>query len=111
LRRQIAKRYLSEITNDKIGLPNYDGGANHVFHLFVVRVENRTDFMDHLEKNEVGIMIHYPIAPHKQKALTEYSKLNFPVADNIHREVVSIPMNPVMTKEEVDKVIFALNSY
>jgi len=111
LRRQIAKRYLSEITNDKIGLPNYDGSANHVFHLFVVRVENRTDFMDHLEKNEVGTMIHYPIAPHKQKALTEYSELNFPVADNIHREVVSIPMNPLMTEEEVAKVIFVLNSY
>jgi len=111
LRLQIAKRYLSEITNDKIGLPYYDGSDNHVFHLFVVRVENRTEFMDYLNKNGVGTMIHYPIAPHKQKALTEYSELNFPVADNIHREVVSIPMNPVMTKEEVDKVIFALKSY
>jgi dTDP-4-amino-4,6-dideoxygalactose transaminase len=111
LRLQIAKRYLSEITNKKVSLPYYDGSANHVFHLFVVRVENRTEFMDHLSKNEVGAMIHYPVAPHRQKALTEYSELDFPVADKIHREVVSIPLNPVMTKEEVDKVIFALNSY
>lgn len=111
LRLQIAKRYLSEITNNKIRLPNYDGSANHVFHLFVVRVENRTDFMDHLEKNEVGTMIHYPIAPHKQKALTEYSELNFPVAEEIHSQVVSLPMNPLMTEDEVEKVIFVLNSY
>ncbi len=111
LRVQIANRYLSEITNKKVSLPYYDGSANHVFHLFVVRVENRREFMDHLSKNEVGAMIHYPVAPHRQKALTEYSDLNFPVAEKIHREVVSIPLNPVMTKEEVDKVIFALNSY
>jgi dTDP-4-amino-4,6-dideoxygalactose transaminase len=111
LRVQIAKRYLSEITSDKISLPYYDGGANHVFHLFVVRVEKRREFIDHLEKNQVGTMIHYPIAPHKQKALSEYSELNFPVAEKIHREVVSIPLNPVMTKEEVDKVIAVLNGY
>jgi dTDP-4-amino-4,6-dideoxygalactose transaminase len=67
--------------------------------------------MDYLNKNDVGTMIHYPIAPNKQRALPEYSELNFPVAEKIHSEVVSIPMNPVMTKEEVDKVIFALNSY
>ncbi len=111
LRVQIANRYLSEITNEKISLPYYDGGASHVFHLFVVRVENRREFMDHLEKNEVGAMIHYPVPPHKQKALNEYSELDFPVADKIHKEVVSIPLNPVMTTEEVDKVIFVLNSY
>ena len=111
LRLQIAKRYLSEITNDKIRLPYYDGSDNHVFHLFVVRVENRTEFMDYLNKNGVGTMIHYPIAPHKQKALTEYSELDFPVAEEIHSQVVSIPMNPLMTAEEVEKVIFVLNSY
>ena len=83
VRQLIAQRYLSEITNDKISHPCYDGGASHVFHLFVVRVENRREFMDHLEKNEVGTMIHYPVAPHKQKALNEYSELDFQVADKI----------------------------
>lgn len=111
VRQLIAKRYLSEIVNRKIDLPYYDGSANHVFHLFVVRVENRIEFMDYLKKNKVGILIHYPIAPHRQKALTEYSNLVFPIAEKIHREVVSIPINPVMTDEEVDKIILVLNRY
>ena len=110
-RRSIARRYIAEIKNKKINLPFYDGSKNHVFHLFVVSVKDRESFRDFLESNQIGTLIHYPIAPHKQKALKEYSELSFPITEKIHREVVSIPMSPVMTDEEVDKVILVLNSY
>ncbi len=107
----IAKRYISEIKNKKITLPKYDGSENHVFHLFVIRVENRTDFIDYLNRNEIGSLIHYPIPPHKQQALSEYSHLHFPNTEKIHRDVVSIPMSPVLSDEDVDKVILVLNTY
>lgn len=110
-RRAIAKRYISEIKNDKIYLPKYDGTENHVFHLFVVRVENRFDFIDFLNRNGVGSLVHYPIPPHKQKALSEFSALSFPITDKIHDEIISLPMSPVLTEEEVDRVIAVLNDY
>ncbi|MBL4663203.1 MAG: DegT/DnrJ/EryC1/StrS family aminotransferase [Flavobacteriaceae bacterium] len=110
-RRRIATKYISEIKNKKITLPIYSGGEHHVFHLFVVRVENRDKFRSYLETNGVMSLIHYPIAPHQQKAFPEFASLVFPVADVLHREVVSIPMSPVMTNEQVNKVITVLNNY
>lgn len=110
-RQEIAKRYISEIKNDKIQLPNYDGSENHVFHLFVVRVENRFDFIDFLDRNNIGHLIHYPIPPHQQEALSEYKDLKFPVTEMIHQEVISLPISPVMTEVDVEKVIAVLNKY
>lgn len=110
-RREIAKKYLSEIENPKIQLPFWDGGKNHVFHLFVVRMTNREEFCDFLKSKEIGFLIHYPIPPHKQKALAEFSGLNFPITEKIHEEVVSIPLHPEMTDEEVDCVIHSLNKF
>jgi len=110
-RREIAKRYLSEIKNEKIRLPFYDGSKNHVFHLFVVCVSNREDFISYLSEQGIGYLIHYPIAPHQQKALKEFSHLKFPIAEKIHKEVVSLPMSPVMRDKQIDKVISVLNSY
>lgn len=110
-RREIAKKYISEIKNKKIKLPEWDGSKNHVFHLFVVRVENRADFMDYLSKNNIGSLIHYPIPPHKQQALSEYSHLSFPTTEKIHNEVVSIPMSPVLSEVDVDEIISVLNRY
>ncbi|MAP54596.1 DegT/DnrJ/EryC1/StrS family aminotransferase [Altibacter sp.] len=110
-RRGIANRYLSEVKNKKIHLPYYSGTEDHIFHLFVVRVANREDFMQYMKAQQIGTLIHYPIPPHHQKALQEFSNCSFPVTEQIHREVVSIPMSPVLTHDEVTKVISALNSY
>ena len=111
IRRSMARRYLEEIKNSKILLPFYDGSENHVFHLFVVQVADRDHFRKYLDDNGVGSLIHYPVAPHQQKAFPELSHLSFPVSERLHREVVSIPISPVMTNEQVDKVISVLNSY
>lgn len=110
-RREIAKKYISEIKNKKIKLPEWDGSGSHIFHLFVVRVEDRADFIEFLNRNEVGSLIHYPIPPHKQQALSEYSHLSFPVTEKIHEEVVSIPISPVFSEEDVERVISVLNKY
>lgn len=110
-RRAIAKKYCSEIKNDKIKTPKYDGSLNHVFHLFVVRVENRYGFIDYLDRNGIGHLIHYPLPPHKQQALSEYAHLNFPNTEKIHHEVISIPISPIISDADVQKVISVLNKY
>ncbi|MEP2937006.1 MAG: DegT/DnrJ/EryC1/StrS family aminotransferase [Gilvibacter sp.] len=110
-RRVIAKRYLSEIANTKIRLPYYSGGKDHVFHLFVVRVDDRSKFESYLQENQIGSLVHYAIPPHKQTALGEFKDNSFPVCEAIHNTVVSIPMSPVMTAAEVTQVIKVLNDY
>ena len=110
-RQEIAKRYLSEIDNEKILLPFYNGSLNHVFYVFVVRVKNRTHFIDHLYKNNIESLVHYPIAPHKQKALKDYSELSLPITEALHDEVVSLPISPVLEIKEVDQVIKIVNSF
>ena len=110
-RREVAKRYLSEIKNEKINLPFYDGSENHVFHLFVIRTENRENLQQYLLKNNIETLIHYPIAPHKQQAMNDFSHLSFPITEKIHNEVLSIPISPILTDEEVTYIINILNNY
>jgi dTDP-4-amino-4,6-dideoxygalactose transaminase len=108
-RRTIAKRYLSEIKNDKIKLQFWDLSDNHVFHLFVIRTEKREELQDYLKENGIETMIHYPVPPHKQKALKNWNHLSFPITEKIHKEVLSLPISPVITADEVDFVIQKLN--
>jgi dTDP-4-amino-4,6-dideoxygalactose transaminase len=110
-RQAIATSYLNAITNAKISLPHYSGKDDHVFHLFVVRVQDRSNFEAYLQENNVGSLVHYPIPPHKQSALSEFNHLRFPICEAIHKTVVSIPMSPVMTDQEVAQVITILNNY
>lgn len=110
-RKNIAKRYLSEIKNDKIVLPIINSIENHVFHLFVIRTKNRSNLQEYLLLNNIETVIHYPIAPHKQKALKAYNNLSFQISEMMHNEVLSLPISPVMTNDEVSVVIEILNNY
>ena len=110
-RQSIATTYLHEIKNKKIVLPFYSGAKDHVFHVFVVRVADREGFVAHLESQNIGHLIHYPLAPHQQKALSMFKKNIFPITEEIHKTIVSIPISPVMTKDEVTSVIKVLNAY
>ncbi|WP_336070803.1 DegT/DnrJ/EryC1/StrS family aminotransferase [Mesoflavibacter sp. CH_XMU1404-2] len=110
-RQEIAKRYLSEVKNPKIKLPFYDGSSNHVFHLFVVLVDNRQEFINYLKANKIESSIHYPTAPHQQKALHRFNSLKFPLTEKIHETCVSLPISPVMTQGEVDQVVTTINNY
>ena len=110
-RQEVALRYIREVNNPKIEMPIYSGNKEHVFHLFVVQVEDRKTFMNYLNENGVGCLIHYPIPPHKQKALSHLDTNSLPVTESIHEQVVSLPMSPIMSKEEVDYVIHVLQEY
>lgn len=110
-RRSMAKRYLSEIKNEKILMPNWDLSQNHVFHLFVIRTSNRTDLQNYLKENGIETMIHYPIPPHKQKALANWNQLSFPITEKIHDEVLSIPLNSGLKASEIQHIITTLNNY
>jgi dTDP-4-amino-4,6-dideoxygalactose transaminase len=110
-RVQIARQYLSGINSKKIKLPYFSNKGDHVFHQFVLRVENRSEFVEYLKNNNVETLIHYPIAPHRQKAFSEYAHLKLPITENIHNNVVSIPLNPILTELEINTIIQLLNAY
>lgn len=111
LRRKVANRYLTEINNPKIILPLVDFQESHVWHLFVIRTENRTELQQYLTSQGIQTVIHYPIPPHKQKAYEELNHLSLPISEKIHREVISLPISQVMLDEEVSRVIEVVNNY
>ncbi|MBC7747452.1 MAG: DegT/DnrJ/EryC1/StrS family aminotransferase, partial [Methylotenera sp.] len=111
IRRGIAKRYLYEIKNDKITLPSWDLSDNHVFHLFVIRTENRDHLQQYLSDNGVQTIIHYPIPPHQQRAFVEWNQLSFPITEKTHTEALSLPISPVLTMDEVSFIVSILNKY
>jgi dTDP-4-amino-4,6-dideoxygalactose transaminase len=111
LRRAIAARYTTEINNSKIQLPIFSGQGDQVFHLYVIRTAKRDQLEAYLAQHEIQTLIHYPIPPHQQKALATWNSLSFPITETIHREVLSIPISPVMSNEQVDRVIAVLNGY
>jgi len=110
-RKTIANRYLSEIKNDKIMLPFWDFSDNHVFHLFVIRTPKRSELQDYLKQNGIETILHYPVPPHKQKAFKNWNHLSFPITEKIHNEILSLPISPIMTADEVDFVIQKLNAW
>lgn len=112
IRQQIAFRYIKEINNPVIQLPQAPSNTNsHVWHVFVVRVKDRAKFQNYLNEKGIGSLIHYPIPPHKQVALKDYAHLQLPITERIHSEVISIPISPIMTEEEVSYVIQQCNDF
>ncbi len=111
-RRAIAKRYIAEIKNPNIILPeNPTNETEHVWHLFVIRTAEREKLQNYLLENGVQTLIHYPIPPHHQDAYKEWSNLSFPISEKIHEQVLSLPMSPVMSGEEVQSVITYINKF
>ena len=110
-RRRLARKYLLEINNEKIILPQWDETENHVFHLFVVRTQNRLAFQEYLKRQGIETMIHYPISPHQQQALAIFNHLSFPITEKIHEEVLSIPLNSSLSEAEIQHIIATINQY
>lgn len=110
-RRAVARQYLNGIDQPKVKLPFYDESKSHIFHLFVILVENRNDFMAYMESHGIETAIHYPKPPHKQKALKALSHLVLPITEQIHSSCVSLPISPVMTRDEINHIIKAVNTY
>lgn len=111
-RREIAKRYIAEIKNPNIILPeNPESEAEHVWHVFIIRTAEREKLQNYLTENGVQTLIHYPIPPHKQEAYKEWNNLSFPISEKIHEEVLSLPISPVMSDDEVTEIIQVINKF
>lgn len=111
-RREIAKRFISEIKNPHIVLPELPIDENeHVWHLFVIRCNKRDELQRYLLQKGVQTLIHYPIPPHKQKAYSSWNDLSFPVTETIHNEVLSLPISQVLTENEISKICEVINTF
>ncbi|MBS7255452.1 DegT/DnrJ/EryC1/StrS family aminotransferase [Flavobacterium branchiicola] len=110
-RKEIADYYISNIKNSKIIVPTIINSDEHVWHLFVIRSNERDDLKKYLEQNQIQTLIHYPIPPHKQKCYTFLNNLSMPITEKIHEEVLSLPISPVMTNEEIKRVVDVINFY
>jgi dTDP-4-amino-4,6-dideoxygalactose transaminase len=111
-RSEIANRYLQEIKNDNIVLPKINADSIHVWHLFVIRVQNRDKFQAILNKSGIQTLIHYPIPPHKQKAFKSdfYEKnFNLKLTEKLSKQILSIPIYPSLVEKELDFIIEILN--
>lgn len=109
----IANRYLNEIKNPRIILPKLAKNCTSVWHLFVIRCKMREDLINYLKENNISTVIHYPIAPHMQKAYS-YLKVeqgSLPITENYANEVLSLPLYEGMTDEEIDYVVDNLNRF
>lgn len=112
-RQKIAARYLAELKNPKLILPEVREGATAVWHQFVIRTRERDALITYLNEREIGTIIHYPIPPHLSEAYQYlgYQKGAFPITEQYAQEVLSLPMYNGMTEEEQTYVIDAINAF
>lgn len=110
-RREIAKYYREHIQNPLITLPSVDDESAHVWHIFAIRTPQRDRLQQYLAQHDIQTNIHYPTPPHKQGAYTEWANMSFPITEEIHRTVLSLPISPVLTDDEVKRIVEVINEY
>ncbi len=110
-RRKIAETYINKINNSYVTKPEGFLGLDNVWHLFVIRTKYRKQLQDWLITKEIGTLIHYPIPPHKQKAFVKLKFKPLPLTERLHKEVLSLPMDPTLLKKDIDLVIDAINFF
>ncbi len=110
-RRLLADYYIECIRNEQVILPKLNDRTSHVWHLFVIRVKNRNKFQKYLLDNDVQTLIHYPIAPHNQEAYKELNNFSFPITEQIHNEVISLPISGIHSLSEIKKIIQVVNDF
>ena len=111
-RQVVAKYYNQNIRNPGIMLPLLKQNSNsHVWHLYVIRHPSRDQLQRYLHKSGVQTMIHYPVPPHKQNAYLDMQHYSLPITDKIHSEVLSLPMNPILSERDILKVVNTVSSF
>ena len=115
-RREIALGYSRNITNENITLPidairSISELKNHAFHLYVVRTPQREKLRKCLDENGIQTLIHYPISIHKQNAYLNLADDSYPLSEILNKEILSIPISPVMTDDSVNKVIEVMSAF
>ena len=110
-RREIAARYCAEIKNPLIELPQGPNDESIVWHVFAVTCPRRDELQKYLTDHGIQTVIHYPIPPHKQPCYAGWNDRNYPITERIHREILSLPISPVLTDEEVESVVNVANNF
>ena len=110
-RRLVAYMYISGIVNSLIQLPVVKKKEQHVWHVFVIRCQQREALQDYLTGHGIQTLVHYPVAPHKQKAYEHWNNICFPLTEKIHEEAISLPISPVMPISDVEQVIKIINDF
>jgi len=110
-RRNVAEYYLTHIDNPEVHLPAVANRESHVWHLFVVRSPKRDQLQKYLMEQGVQTLIHYPVPPHQQKAYHAWQSQHHPLTESIHQKVLSLPMGPKLSAQELDKVAKACNNW
>ena len=111
IRKRIAHSYIDGIRNSIIRLPVTLPSESNVFHIFPVFCEYRDRLKNYLQNAGVQTLIHYPVPPHRQECYKSMNGINLPVTEKIHREELSLPLNPAMTDNEAEYIIGLLNSF
>lgn len=111
MRKHIATKYTANIRHPDIVLPFVQAESAHVWHLFVVRSKRRDELQIYLKEKGIQTLIHYPIPPHQQECYPQWQKLQLPITESIHKEVLSLPISPIMTEVEVEAVIASCNMF
>jgi dTDP-4-amino-4,6-dideoxygalactose transaminase len=111
-RREIANIYEKGISNPHIEKPKHPVQPDsHVWHLYVIRCKQRDKLKSYLLANGVETLIHYPIPPHKQEAYRELNHLSLPLTEQIHAEVLSLPIYPTLSSSDVNRIVVLLNDF
>ena len=108
-RKLIALRYSSEIRSTELILPSVGSGVQHAWHLYVVRSIHRAAFQQKLADGGIQTLIHYPVPPFRQQAYSEFAGQSWPIAEQLANEVLSLPIGPHMSDEDVELVIDVIN--
>lgn len=106
-RQQIARRYNAEIHHPQITLPAFVT-IHHVYHIYPILCEHRDELQRYLLDRGIQTQIHYPLAPHQQQAYREWRNLRLPITERIAAQELSLPCNPSMSDDDVDRVIEAV---
>ena len=110
-RREIADLYSTQLESIDIGLPVVPKIMEPVWHLYVIRTKHRDALKSHLEHHGVSTVIHYPIPPHLQTCYESFKEYDLPLAEITANEVLSLPMSPKMTTQEVEHVVNVIKSF
>lgn len=110
-RRALAAIYLQNIQHPGVQPPQVASSGQHVWHLFVIRTQQREALQQHLATQGIQTLIHYPVPPHQQQAYQEWNGRSFPLTEAMHQEVLSLPMGPTLNEEAALQVIAAVNGF
>lgn len=110
-RKEVAKYYIENIKHPDIILPIVNDWDAHVFHLFTIRTTRRDELQQYLSDKGIQTLIHYPIPPHKQACYMEMNEKSFPITEKIHTEELSLPMSPIIERNEIEMVVEKINSF